>query len=828
MTHNHQTQHSINSIQSLVEPVTPPPLGQMNNKRNHQKAHSLDLSGFNQFISSQSPMVLMNTVSTNDTTQASSNNGLNSSYIAAGQTPTILPQITEFTSSMNDSNSTISTQNNPRPFHDNNITTKSSVSAISLMKNITDGVASLPVASTTPSLNAKNNSSNNIGHHSNPSSSSSMAELALTPLKDLNYLKLATDQFGCRFLQKKLESPAESDIVRDLMYEEIKPYFLELILDPFGNYLIQKLCDYLTVDQRTNLIKSIYPNVFQISINQYGTRSLQRIIDTVDNDEQSNIIIEGFSQKYTSIEQIVTLINDLNGNHVIQKCIFKFPPSTFDFIIDTITEQNNIVAISTHKHGCCVLQKLLSVCTLDQIFKISVKLIQFLPALINDQFGNYIIQFLLDINEIDYYFLPEIFNTLSNELCQLSCLKFSSNVVEKFIKKLFSNVRYQLQMNNIDANTLEVLGTSMNILLSIVDIFTINLNILIRDNYGNYALQTLLDVKNYSVLLEYPGNKFVTNVPHFAEFSHEFTTKINNLVILTKELLSSIKTTSYAKKIKLKVKAYAELTGISFPDLSPKKPNNSNKNHYMNYNNTINSVNKNKNNSYQKQHSRHFSLPANAYHRRSSSSVIPSIFSQQQQQQQAPTQGQLSPGMNSIFNSHNMSPLGYQPHQSQPAQPITQPMLGQMNMSMPQQLPLQQDFSSSILPRPNSSVSLQSIPSHLTYPSSSSQLSIPQTFAGSDNNISTNSSSSMLYYPNNGINNFNDNMGNPLMSNLPFSSNNNFNQRQARIVSNPLPQPSFSNNGAFAANINPVSPVPNLFSSGSSNNADFINNFNFR
>lgn len=127
------------------------------------------------------------------------------------------------------------------------------------------------------------------------------------------------------------------------MYEQIKPFFLDLILDPFGNYLVQKLCDYLTAEQKTLLIQTIYPNVFQISINQYGTRSLQKIIDTVDNEVQIDLIIKGFSQEFTSIEQVVTLINDLNGNHVIQKCIFKFSPSKFGFIIDAIVEQNNII-----------------------------------------------------------------------------------------------------------------------------------------------------------------------------------------------------------------------------------------------------------------------------------------------------------------------------------------------------------------------------------------------------------------------------------------------------------------------------------------------------
>ncbi|WBF12701.1 hypothetical protein N7582_002010 [Saccharomyces uvarum] len=684
MSYNHQPQLSINSVQSLLEPVTPPPLGQMNNKRNHQKAHSLDLSGFNQFISStQSPLGLMNNnPSTSNSANAFSPNpnipsnaaGLSS---AMPNPPAILPLINEFDLDIDGSKRKLSND-------------FAGTAATNTGPNTSSLTMETPSSSVTPAASLRNYSNNNAASKSggdnssfglSSSTSSSMVEISGLPLRDLDYIKLATDQFGCRFLQKKLETPSESNMVRDLMYEQIKPFFLDLILDPFGNYLVQKLCDYLTSEQKTLLIQTIYPNVFQISINQYGTRSLQKIIDTVDNEVQIDLIIKGFSQEFTSIEQVVTLINDLNGNHVIQKCIFKFSPSKFGFIIDAIVEQNNIITISTHKHGCCVLQKLLSVCTLQQIFKISVKIVQFLPGLINDQFGNYIIQFLLDIKELDFYLLAELFNRLSNELCQLSCLKFSSNVVEKFIKKLFRIITGSIVNSNrgnsqkAPAASDDVINASMNILLTTIDIFTVNLNVLIRDNFGNYALQTLLDVKNYSPLLFYnkSGN---TNGPNmsstlnYGNFCTDFSLKIGNLIVLTKELLPSIKTTSYAKKIKLKVKAYAETTGIPFTDISPQAST-------MNHNNfqAINNENKNpnsKNNHHnnhntnnQKSHTRHFSLPANSFHRRSNSSVTNNFPNQY-----TPDQKIHPPQQVMNFNQNAYPSMGAPSFNSQPNPPL--------------------------------------------------------------------------------------------------------------------------------------------------------------
>lgn len=727
MSYNHQPQLSVNSIQSLVEPVTPPPLGQMNNKKYHQKTQSLDLSEFNQFISSssanESPLAMVKNFSPNAT--------------AANNASSNLPLINEFEIAFENCNA-----------NSNNTTTASSLRNVSITSN--DQVL-----------------------NNNP-----MLEITSLPLNELDYVKLATDQFGCRFLQKKLESPAESNIVRDLMYDQIKPYFLDLILDSFGNYLIQKLCEYLTAEQKTTLIRSIYPNVFQISVNQYGTRSLQKIIDTVDNEGQIDLIIKGFSQEHTTVDQVVTLINDLNGNHVIQKCIFKFPPSKFSFIIDAIVEQNNIITVSTHKHGCCVLQKLLSVCTLQQIFKISVKIIQFLPGLINDQFGNYIIQFLLDIKELDFYLLAEIFNRLSSELCQLSCLKFSSNVVEKYVKKLFRTIVVSVSKSDNevarDVND-DVVSAAMRILLTIIDIFTLNLSVLIRDNYGNYALQTLLDVKNYSLILEYPGNPIIRN-GKLARFSHDFTTKIGNLVVMTKEFLPSIKTTSYAKKIKLKVKSYAELTGIQFTDLSPKKSGNSHNNHGNHGGNHFghfkNQNNKNGTGMYQKQHARHFSLPANAYHRRSSSSAsLPFGVLQQGNQ---PNQNV----MNSVCDGVGMNAMNYQP-QFLP------------NGSLTQGFPQQQPFVNTPLPKPSSNPNLQTV----------HQPVVNMGFVNDSN--SSNSSSGNLF----------QSTGNDLtMNTFAYSTSSQSSLRepnfsQQRVVSNPFPiqpqpfqqQPTMMGNNYLAA-----------------------------
>lgn len=110
----------------------------------------------------------------------------------------------------------------------------------------------------------------------------SINKVPLSQLKS-EILKLSKDQYGCRFLQKKIdENLISNHAVRysnfEIIFNEIYLNLYELIIDPFGNYLIQKLIRYCSNDNLNLMLENLQGNLFQISINQHGTRALQRII----------------------------------------------------------------------------------------------------------------------------------------------------------------------------------------------------------------------------------------------------------------------------------------------------------------------------------------------------------------------------------------------------------------------------------------------------------------------------------------------------------------------------------------------------------------------
>lgn len=118
-----------------------------------------------------------------------------------------------------------------------------------------------------------------------------------------------------------------------------------LVLDPFGNYLCQKLLEYSTDDQRNVICESVAQDLVNISLNMHGTRAVQKMIDFLSTRRQVGRKVVLLLLALTTRQQadlrynaqihsiivalslhVVVLIKDLNGNHVIQKCLNKLSP----------------------------------------------------------------------------------------------------------------------------------------------------------------------------------------------------------------------------------------------------------------------------------------------------------------------------------------------------------------------------------------------------------------------------------------------------------------------------------------------------------------------
>ena len=195
--------------------------------------------------------------------------------------------------------------------------------------------------------------------------------------------------------------------------------------DPFGNYLCQKLLEYSTDEQRNVICESVAQDLVNISLNMHGTRAVQKMIDFLSTRRQashskSTLIFELIEEQQTDQRynaqihsiilalslHVVVLIKDLNGNHVIQKCLNKLAPEDnqvrpsysvslacltdliFQFIYNAVA--TNCVEVATHRHGCCVLQRCIDHASEMQRGQLVNEITYNALTLVQDPYGNYV------------------------------------------------------------------------------------------------------------------------------------------------------------------------------------------------------------------------------------------------------------------------------------------------------------------------------------------------------------------------------------------------------------------------------------------------------
>ena len=79
---------------------------------------------------------------------------------------------------------------------------------------------------------------------------------------------------------------------------------------------------------------------------------------------------------------------------MVQKCIETVEPSRLQFIIDAFKGQ--VFTLSTHPYGCRVIQRILEHCAAEQTKPVLEELHTNIEALFMDQYGNYVVQHVLD------------------------------------------------------------------------------------------------------------------------------------------------------------------------------------------------------------------------------------------------------------------------------------------------------------------------------------------------------------------------------------------------------------------------------------------------
>ncbi|XP_016469600.1 pumilio homolog 12-like [Nicotiana tabacum] len=275
---------------------------------------------------------------------------------------------------------------------------------------------------------------------------------------------MAKDQNGCRFLQRKFAEGTSEHVEK--IFPEIIVHIVELMIDPFGNYLVQKLLEVCNEDQRMQILHAITRkagDLVMISCDMHGTRAVQKVIETLKTPEQFSMIVSSLKPG------LVNLIKDMNGNHVAQRCLQYLTPEYSEFLFEAAI--TNCVELASDRHGCCVLQKCLSQSDGGQRHRLIYEIASNALVLSQDPFGNYVVQYIFDIG--NPWATADIFDQLRGKYADLSMQKYSSNVVEKCLKHA-DEERCSYIIEELISDP--------------------RLDQIMQDPYGNYVIQAALNI----------------------------------------------------------------------------------------------------------------------------------------------------------------------------------------------------------------------------------------------------------------------------------------------------------------------------------------------
>eukprot|EP00934_Nitzschia_sp_Nitz4_P000546 Nitzschia sp. Nitz4//scaffold76_size158648//49144//51696//NITZ4_002539-RA/size158648-processed-gene-0.263-mRNA-1//-1//CDS//3329557824//546//frame0 len=299
------------------------------------------------------------------------------------------------------------------------------------------------------------------------------------PIESLlgNIRRLSRDQVGCRLVQQALDE--EGPMAATLILNEGLPFWGEALVDPFGNYLFQKILEKITPEERVMLVKTVSTRLVNASLNLHGTRSVQKIVELCALDEQNG---EPRDKKDgESAADILTrslspaaarLCIDSHGNHVIQRVLLKLGPQHAMFVFDAVAE--SVGDVARHRHGCCVIQRCLDSPPGPARSHLVHRIVDKSLELMQDAYGNYVVQYVLDVcSDEDVHAVCE---SVVGKVTLLAIQKFSSNVMEKCLERCTDRVKEQYLNELSDQDRIREL---------------------MMDPFGNYVVQRALSVATH-------------------------------------------------------------------------------------------------------------------------------------------------------------------------------------------------------------------------------------------------------------------------------------------------------------------------------------------
>jgi len=282
--------------------------------------------------------------------------------------------------------------------------------------------------------------------------------------QSIKYVGMAKDRTKCRQLQTEIEEGNQE--FRNMVFRAISSSLLSLICDGAANFVLQKLLEYITPENKKLFLDAFQTNLLQIVDNQCGCRVVQKFIECSEKPLIDSLFL-------IALPSLIPLCQSLNGNRIVQLFIDALPERV-PLIIQTIHPK--VCDLVVDNCGCRVVQHLFTPYDAEKLKPLIREVMKDSPVLAKNQYGNYVIQNIIE-EGTDQQFV-EILESFKKDFYDFSTHKFASNVIEKCIKKADSDQQTQIFR--------EIIGSDGYYHKD-------RIKHMIGDQFGNYVIQRIIE-----------------------------------------------------------------------------------------------------------------------------------------------------------------------------------------------------------------------------------------------------------------------------------------------------------------------------------------------
>ncbi|GAB2267640.1 hypothetical protein Dimus_002621 [Dionaea muscipula] len=275
-------------------------------------------------------------------------------------------------------------------------------------------------------------------------------------------VSMARTDRGCRYLKEKLDEGWTE--VRAVILEAVKSDLEGIAQNKCGRILLQKMIMSCCVDEITAFLVALTEDplsLIAMCIHQEGTLVIEKLIKKLKTNMQQSLLVDAL------LPHVIALATNENGKHVINACIKWFRYQHGMDFANLIACKS--VELAKDKYGCCILQKCLerygywheSICR---------KLIVHAKLLADHPYGNYALQFIINMNMIPGV-VAQILYQMKDQIVELSMDKHGSHVIESCIR-------------NSEREDLDMIVNNLTTSRKFLE--------LLQDPIGNYVIQTVI------------------------------------------------------------------------------------------------------------------------------------------------------------------------------------------------------------------------------------------------------------------------------------------------------------------------------------------------